>query len=271
MLKEYLKSIKKYKALSSEEEIELAQKVQQGDKKAENKLICANLLYVISVALKFKNQKYLSIEELISAGNVGIIEAAKRFNPEYKFKFITYAKHWILQQIYEAIHEHRYLYHVPPEHTKNISRYKSIIDKCILELKEIPKDEELVKMLGIKKETLLVLYEIELGNQSVSLDSPIRQDNNNSFSDIIKDDSIDTEREYIEKSRTKLIEDILDNFSLEEKEVIKFFYGINRDYLPISEISIKLNMSKAKVKTIRDKAIRKLRCHKLIRKLKEYN
>jgi RNA polymerase primary sigma factor len=77
--------------LSSEEELELAIKIQNGDKKAEDKLICANLLYVLKVALKFKNQKYLSIEELVSAGNNGIVKAAKKFDPKFKFKFITFA------------------------------------------------------------------------------------------------------------------------------------------------------------------------------------
>jgi len=269
MIQHYINQLKKFNKLSHKEEVALAELIKKGDKKAENKLICANLLYVVSVASKYKGQG-LSLDELICAGNLGVIEAAKRFDSKYDYKFITYARHWIKQQILRAIFELKYPYRTPLIYADDINKYKKSLIKLTKKLKREPNDDEMMNDLSIDIDKLNTIKLIEDSLKSVSIYDKVSNNKDYRYMDLIVDENSNIEDDYDYNNKINLLDKILKSLTFREKQVITLYYGLHNEPLTLKEISELFKISIEMVRITKEKAIDKIKKSKYKKELLEY-
>lgn len=254
----YFKDASKNKPLSPEEEVELAIKIQQGDIQARNKLVEANLRFVISVAKQYRNQG-LSFPDLINEGNIGLIKAAQLFDPTKGFKFISYAVWWIRQSIITAIANTSKNIRMPLNKVICLNKINRVISN--FEQKEFrkPTISEISKELDIDEDTILEI--LAASEKSISFDSSVLENDNCSLLDVIPNDSI-TDEDLTKDSNIVEVREILKTLKTKERDILKMCFGIECQEMTLEEIASKFGQTRERIRQIKELAIRKLRNHK---------
>ena len=257
-LEKYLQDIAKESLITPEEEVELAQRIKSGDQQALNKLVRANLRFVVSVAKQYQNQG-LSLQDLIDEGNVGLIKAAQRFDETRGFKFISYAVWWIRQSILQAVAEQARIIRLPLNQVGAVSKLKKTAAMLEQEYHRKPSTEELAKELDLSESKVQSLLGMNM--HQISTDAPLDDDDDGSFLDVYVDqDSIATDDAVESESDNNAIKRSLGSLSEKEQQVLNMYYGIgtSREY-SLDEIALHLGISRERTRQIRDRALKRLR------------
>lgn len=256
-LERYLQEIGREELLSAEEEVELAQRIRKGDRKALNKLTKANLRFVVSVAKQYQNQG-LSLPDLINEGNLGLIKAAEKFDETRGFKFISYAVWWIRQSILQAIAEHSRIVRLPLNQVGIVNRTNKIKAEFEQLNERNPNINELAASINLPEEK--IKEAMNASSKHVSMDAPFSDGDANTLLDILPNNSIETtDNELVIESLREEIRRALTLLKERERNVIKAFYGIDEPEMTLEEIGVKYGLTRERVRQIREKGIRRLR------------
>lgn len=267
-LDKYLQEIGKEEMISVEEEVELAQRIRKGDRKALERLTKANLRFVVSVAKQYQNQG-LSLPDLINEGNVGLIKAAEKFDETRGFKFISYAVWWIRQSILQAIAEQSRIVRLPLNQVGSVNKINKVLSKFEQEHERRPSVEEISESLDLPEDK--IDEAINASNRHVSVDAPFVDGEDNSLLDVlVNDDAPMADRALLVESLKSEINKALKVLNERERGVIEAFYGINQPELTLEEIGAKFGLTRERVRQIKEKAIRRLRTTTNNRILKSY-
>jgi len=267
----YMQQMGKHPMLSPEEEKELAIRAKQGDKEALKKLVEGNLRFVVSIAKNFMGWG-VPLTDLIAAGNLGLIEAAKRFDPDKNVKFISYAVWWIRQAIMQTIFQQTGAVRIPVKESLFIAKVKETYEKLKEELGREPTEEEIAKRLNtsVKK----VKNALSIVRLPISLDMPLGEGGEEDFTllDVLsKKGTEDIEKELIEETVHKELESMLDVLDQREKEIIKMRYGLNgEEPKTLEEVGEKLGISRERVRQLEQRALKKLKAVALKKHLKDF-
>ena len=257
-LHRYLEDVASSQPLSAAEEVSLAKRIKKGDLEARAKLIEANLRFVITVAREYQNQG-VPLVDLISAGNVGLIVAAERFDETRGFKFISYAVWWIRQSILQTLAEHSRVVRLPLNRVDLLRRIARYTNSKQQETSAKPKEEEIAEELGITVEQ--VIDTLSTGQRVLSLDATFGDDDENSLLEIMADDNQESPDEMmLQNSLEYEIHAALDTLDDREKEVIRLYFGLSGDSeMTLEEIGLQFHLTRERVRQIKEKALRKLR------------
>ena len=268
-LSKYLQEISRYEPLSPDREVELAIRVKEGDRRALKELTEANLRFVVSVAKDYQGQG-LPLTDLINEGNLGLIKAAERFDETRGFKFISYAVWWIRQSVLQALAEHSRIVRLPLNRVGTISKINKASERLEQEFERSPRADELAHQLEMKITEINDAQRI--ARRHHSLDTPFSDDEKNSLLDVIADSNTeDPDLELHMNSLEKEVKDALDTLKDREKDVIKMYFGIDREYaLTLNEIGEEFGLTRERVRQIKEKAIRRLRHRSRSKKLRTY-
>ena len=257
-LDKYLSDIAKEPLITAEEEVALAQRIREGDQVALERLVNANLRFVVSVAKQYQNQG-ISLQDLINEGNIGLVKAAQRFDETRGFKFISYAVWWIRQSILQAVAEQSRIVRLPLNQVGAINRVKKAINVLEHRLQRKPTIEEIAEETGLTPEKVQAI--LSNNTQTISTDAPIDEDGETNFLDFFVDQNdtptdASVERELNEKTVRKS----LDVLSEKEQQVLRMYFGIGmpREYT-LEEIAFKMDISRERTRQIRDRALKRLR------------
>jgi RNA polymerase primary sigma factor len=265
----YLQDIGKVELISVAEEVQLAQKIKEGDQLALEKLVTANLRFVVSVAKQYQNQG-LSLPDLINEGNLGLIKAAKRFDETRGFKFISYAVWWIRQSIMQATAEHSRIIRLPLNQVGTLNKIKKATSKLEQEFERTPSAEEIAEKLEMPDYKIKAAKKIT--TRYVSMDAPIREDDETKFLDVfVSDDTPHTDDTLMRESLAKEIQRSLATLTKRESNVINLYYGIGMLHgFTLEEIGEKFDLTRERVRQIKEKAIRRLKHTSRSKLLKVY-
>ncbi len=270
-LDQYLQEIGKVDLLTPEQEIELAIRIKKGDKLALEALTKANLRFVVSVAKQFQNQG-LSLGDLINEGNLGLIKAAQRFDETRGFKFISYAVWWIRQSIMQAIAEQSRIVRLPLNRVGSLGKLSKAYRDLEQEYERKPTTEELAQVLDMNVEE--VADTMQLYGRHVSMDAPLKEgdDNKNSLGDIlVNEQQPSPDGTLMKESLKQEVENVLSTLNEREAEVIKLYFGINSEHAAtLEEIGERFNLTRERVRQIKEKALRSLRYASRSSSLKAY-
>jgi RNA polymerase primary sigma factor len=268
-LDKYLHEISAIPLLTPEEEISCAQKIKDGDHSALDTLTKANLRFVVSIAKQYQNQG-LSLGDLINAGNLGLLKAATRFDETRGFKFISYAVWWIRQSILQALAEQSRIVRLPLNRIGLLNK----IEKLFGELEQVyqrePSTKEIADELKMRPSDIIdALYN---ASNHLSLDAPFNQDEENSLLDMLEsDDEPSPETKLIKESMMSEIERILSSLTAREAQVVRLYFGIDCEHpLTLEEIGESFNLTRERVRQIKEKAIQRLRHHSRSKILRKY-
>ena len=254
--------------MSPEEEVELAQRIRKGDQEALEKLTRANLRFVVSVAKQYQNQG-LSLPDLINEGNLGLIKAAEKFDETRGFKFISYAVWWIRQSILQALAEQSRIVRLPLNQVGSLNKINKALGKFEQENERQPSTEELADMIDIPKDK--IADTLRVSGRHVSVDAPFVEGEDNSLLDVLpNDDSPSADRGLTNESLGTEIERALQILTVREREIIKSFFGIGCQEMTLEEIGERLDLTRERVRQIKEKAIRKLKKPSASKLLKSY-
>jgi RNA polymerase primary sigma factor len=257
-LRLYLKEIGKYDTLPVEDEARLAQQIHRGDRRALAQLVRANLRFVVSVARKYQNQG-IALSDLISVGNLGLMEAARRYDETKNFKFISYAVWWIRQAILHALAEQSRIVNLPLNRVGIIYKVSKAQRKLEQKFLRLPTIEEVATELNLTPRE--VQETIQIGNSAISLDSPVRADDDSAMIDILCDETQEMpDGNMLRISLQKEIEQILQVLTPREQKIIKLYFGIEC-YQPhtLEEIGQRFSLTRERVRQIKEKAIARLK------------
>ena len=268
-LDKYLQEIGKVELLSLEDEIQLAIKIRKGDRSAFEQLTKANLRFVVSVAKQYQNQG-LSLGDLINEGNLGLIKAAKRFDETRGFKFISYAVWWIRQSILQALAEQSRIVRLPLNRVGALNKIGKAYNSLEQEYEREPNSSELAKELQMDVDE--VVEALKISGRHISMDAPFTQGEENRLLDVIENEEHPAPDHLLMSESLKAeIERILSTLSDREAEVIKFYFGLNKEHsLTLEEIGERFNLTRERVRQIKEKAIRRLRHASRSKNLKSY-
>ena len=268
-LSRYLEEIGDFEPLNPDREVELAIKIKQDNHSALEELVKANLRFVVSVAKDYQGQG-LPLTDLINEGNLGLIKAAGRFDETRGFKFISYAVWWIRQSILQALAEHSRIVRLPLNRVGTISKITKTAEKLEAEIERSPNEKEIGRQLNMTSDEVIDAMRISRRHQS--LNAPFRDGDKNSLIDIIKDDNqIEPDAPLMNDSLKDEIRNSLETLKDREKMVIKMYFGIERDYaLTLNEIGEEFNLTRERVRQIKEKAIRRLRHRSRSKALRNY-
>ena len=267
-LDKYLQEIGREELVSPEEEVELAQRIRKGDQEALEKLTRANLRFVVSVAKQYQNQG-LSLPDLINEGNLGLIKAAEKFDETRGFKFISYAVWWIRQSILQALAEQSRIVRLPLNQVGSLNKINKALGKFEQENERQPSTEELADMIDIPKDK--IADTLRVSGRHVSVDAPFVEGEDNSLLDVLpNDDSPSADRGLTNESLGTEIERALQILTVREREIIKSFFGIGCQEMTLEEIGERLDLTRERVRQIKEKAIRKLKKPSASKLLKSY-
>jgi RNA polymerase primary sigma factor len=267
-LDKYLHEIGKVDLITAEEEVILAQKIREGDQAALERLTKTNLRFVVSVAKQYQNQG-LTLGDLINEGNLGLIKAAKRFDETKGFKFISYAVWWIRQSILQAIAEQSRIVRLPLNQVGSLSKISKAFSKLEQEYEREPSPEELADTL----ETTVDKISDTLSNSGrhVSMDAPFVQGEENTLLDVLENSDPNTDSILINESLSEEIKRSLSTLTEREREIIVLFFGLSTNHpLSLEEIGEKFNLTRERVRQIKDKALQRLRHTSRSKILKSY-
>lgn len=269
-LDKYLQEIGKVELITAEEEVQLAQRIKQGDRAALEKLTKANLRFVVSVSKQYQNQG-LSLPDLINEGNLGLIKAAQRFDETRGFKFISYAVWWIRQSIIQALAEHSRLVRLPLNKVGSLTKINKTYSELEQKYQREPSPEEIAMLMEVTVEE--VESTLGISSRHVSMDAPFQEGESNSLIDVLDNpnaDKTDANLDYRE-SLSLETERILATLSDREREVIKLFFGIEVEHpMTLEDIGDNLGITRERIRQIKDKAITKLRSQSRSKALKAY-
>ncbi|HNE51468.1 MAG: RNA polymerase sigma factor RpoD/SigA [Chitinophagales bacterium] len=266
----YLSEISKLPMLSEEEEVKIAKRIKEGDADALDKLVQSNLRFVVSVAKQYQNQG-LSLNDLINEGNIGLIKAAKKFDETKGFKFISYAVWWIRQSILQALIEQPRVVRLPMNKATIYNKIQRAIVDFEQKNQREPSNDELAEILEMKPDELATLRATLTFH--VSIDTPIGEDDDTTSLDLMTDSSMVTpDGNLIDESLHDELEHALQALTEREIDIIKYYFGINEynQSYSLDEIGIKMNLTRERVRQLKDKAIRKMRRFAISKELKSY-
>ena len=267
-LEKYLSEIGKEELLSAEEEVELAQRIRKGDKKALEKLTKSNLRFVVSVAKQYQNQG-LSLPDLINEGNVGLIKAAVKYDETRGFKFISYAVWWIRQSILQAIAEQSRIVRLPLNQLGSMNKINRMLTKFEQENERRPSVDEISEVIDLPEDK--VDEAINVSGRQVSVDAPFVDGEDNSLLDVlVNSDAPMADKQLVLESLQAEIMDALRMLSVRERNIITAFYGIGQPEMTLEEIGTKFGLTRERVRQIKEKAIRRLRGNTKNKILKAY-
>ena len=268
-LDKYLQEIGREELITAEMEVELAQKIKQGDQVALEKLTKANLRFVVSVAKQYQNQG-LTLPDLINEGNLGLIKAAQRFDETRGFKFISYAVWWIRQSILQALAEQSRIVRLPLNQVGSLNKINKAFSKLEQEFERPPSSDELASALDLTEEK--VKDTMKVSGRHVSVDAPFVDGEDNSLLDVmVNNDSPKADLELMRESLQREIKRSLATLSDREKDVVMLFFGIGKQHgLTLEEIGSKFDLTRERVRQIKEKAIRRLRHNSRSKLLKAY-
>jgi RNA polymerase primary sigma factor len=268
-LDKYLQDIGREELITAEEEVELARRIKSGDQPALEKMVRANLRFVVSVAKQYQNQG-LSLPDLINEGNLGLIKAAQRFDETRGFKFISYAVWWIRQSILQALAEQSRLVRLPLNQVGSLNKIKKVSSRLEQKYERPPSLDEIAQSMDMPEHKLDKTMQISL--RYISTDAPISSEDDTKFLDMfISDDIPKTDSNLMRESLNKEIQRSLSTLTEKERDVINLYYGIGMNHgLTLEEIGAKFNLTRERVRQIKEKAIRRLKHTARSRLLKAY-
>lgn len=267
-LDKYLQEIGREELISVDEEVDLAQKIRLGDQAALEKLTRANLRFVVSVAKQYQNQG-LSLPDLINEGNLGLIKAAEKFDETRGFKFISYAVWWIRQSILQALAEQSRIVRLPLNQVGTINKINKALQKFEQEHERRPSPEELADQLELPVEK--VADSMRVQGRQISVDAPFVEGEDNSLLDVlVNSDSPNADKILINESLSKEISRALATLTERESDIIRLFFGIGCQEMTLEEIGEKFQLTRERVRQIKEKAIRRLRSNSRSKLLKGY-
>ncbi len=268
-LDKYLQEIGKVELITAEEEVLLAQKIKQGDRLALEKLTKANLRFVVSVSKQYQNQG-LSLPDLINEGNLGLIKAAQRFDETRGFKFISYAVWWIRQSILQALAEQSRIVRLPLNKIGAINKINKAYAKLEQQFEREPNHDEIADLLECSEQE--VKDSVKNSGRHVSMDAPLIQDEDNNMYDVLRnDEGITPETELLYDSLRKEIDRAVSTLTPREADVVKLYFGLNGGHpMTLEEIGEKFDLTRERVRQIKEKAIRRLKHTSRSKILKTY-
>ena len=256
-LEKYLAEIGHEELLNTDEEVELAQRIRKGDRKALERLTKANLRFVVSVAKQYQNQG-LSLPDLINEGNLGLIKAAEKFDETRGFKFISYAVWWIRQSIMQAIAEQSRIVRLPLNQVGSVNKINRLLNKFEQENERRPSVDEISEQIDLPEDK--VGEAMMVSGRHVSVDAPFVDGEDNSLLDVlINDNAPMADRQLVKESLRTEIDSVLQTLNERERLVISAFYGIGQPEMTLEEIGNKYGLTRERVRQIKEKAIRRLR------------
>lgn len=269
-LEKYLQEIGKVELISPDEEVQLAGRIKQGDQLALDKLTKANLRFVVSVAKQYQNQG-LSLPDLINEGNLGLIKAAQRFDETRGFKFISYAVWWIRQSILQALAEQSRIVRLPLNKVGLTNRIQKAYSQLEQEFEREPSPEELAELLELDAEEISAT--LGIGARHISMDTPLSEGEENTLIDVLENPNAERAEQNIEhdESLKQEIDRSLKTLTERQKEVICFFFGLGVDHpMSLEDIGARFNLTRERVRQIKDKAITKLKTNSRSKELRTY-
>jgi len=268
-LDKYLQEIGKVDLLTPDEEVILAQKIRNGDQLSLERLTKANLRFVVSVAKQYQNQG-LSLGDLINEGNLGLIKAAQRFDETRGFKFISYAVWWIRQSILQALAEQSRIVRLPLNRVGSLNKISKTFSELEQRFEREPSPEELAEVLEISSSE--VVDTMKISGRHVSMDAPFVQGEENSLLDVLENETEDKpDSGLVNESLRKEVQRALSTLTQREADVISLYFGLNGEHaMTLEEIGEKFNLTRERVRQIKEKAIRRLRHASRSKALKTY-
>ena len=259
-LDKYLQEIGREELISVSEEVELAQRIKKGDQAALDKLTRANLRFVVSVAKQYQNQG-LSLPDLINEGNLGLIRAAQKFDETRGFKFISYAVWWIRQSILQALAEQSRIVRLPLNQVGSLNKISKELSRFEQENERRPSAEELADRLDIPVDK--ISDTLKVSGRHISVDAPFVEGEDNSLLDVLpNDDSPSADASLNQESLSKEVDRALRQLYDREREILKMFFGIGGPEMTLEEIGAKFDLTRERVRQIKEKAIRRLKGQK---------
>jgi RNA polymerase primary sigma factor len=270
-LDKYLQEISREGMISADEEVELAIRIKNGDRRALEKLTRANLRFVVSVAKQYQNQG-MTLPDLINEGNVGLIKAAERFDETRGFKFISYAVWWIRQAILQALAEQARIVRLPLNKIGTINKINRAFSELEQKLERPPSAEELAELLDVSVND--VKQSLQSNGRHLSMDAPLTEGDESSSSlyDVLPNDYMDTpDKSLVQESLRKDIERSLSTLTSREGEVVRLYFGLSGRYpLTLEEIGDQFDLTRERVRQIKEKAIRRMKHTSRSKMLKNY-
>ena len=265
----YLKEIGQIKLLTMDEELDLAERIQNGDEQAKNILAEANLRLVVSIAKRYVGRGMLFLD-LIQEGNIGLMKSVEKFDVSKGYKFSTYATWWIRQAITRAIADQARTIRVPVHMVETINKLARIQRQLTLELNREPTEEELAKKMNVSVEKIREIYKIS--QEPVSLETPIGEEDDSHLGDFIKDERNLSPEEYATNEMLKdEIAEVLETLTEREEKVIRLRFGLeDGKSRTLEEVGQLFGVTRERIRQIEAKALRKLRHPSRSRKLKDY-
>lgn len=258
-LDKYLADIAKEPMITPDEEVDLAQRIKQGDQIALDRLVRANLRFVVSVAKQYQNQG-LGLADLINEGNVGLIKAAQRFDETKGFKFISYAVWWIRQAILQAVAEQSRMVRLPLNQVGFLSRVKKTASYLEQLYQRKPTMKEIADELDMPEEKIEAI--LKINSKEVSMDAPVTNDDDLTFIDtMVPEDNYDADRKVALESESAEIRRSLSVLNEKERQIIIYYFGLdsNNHAYTLEEIGYMMDMTRERVRQVKDKALKKLR------------
>ncbi|HMU69099.1 MAG TPA: sigma-70 family RNA polymerase sigma factor [Chitinophagales bacterium] len=269
-LEKYLQEIGKVDLVTAEEEVTLAQRIKQGDQLALEKLVKANLRFVVSVAKQYQHNG-LSLNDLINEGNVGLVKAAQKFDETKGFKFISYAVWWIRQSIMQALAEQSRLVRLPLNKVGSLSKINRAFSELEQKFEREPTPEELAEILDLAPDE--IKNTLSVSSRHVSVDAPFDDGENSSLLDVLENRDVERTDEKLDYSHSLKVETerTLATLTERERDVIKLFFGIGVPYaMTLEDIGEEFGLTRERVRQIKDNAINKLRSSTRNKALKAY-
>jgi len=268
-LDKYLQEIGRENLITADEEVELARRIKAGDQVALEKLTKANLRFVVSVAKQYQNQG-LSLPDLINEGNLGLIKAAQRFDETRGFKFISYGVWWIRQSILQALAEQSRIVRLPLNQVGSLNKINKVSSRLEQQLERPPSHSEIANEMEVSN--YKIDNSLSISTRYLSMDAPLGADEEINFYDVfVPKDTAPTDEDLMMESLGKEIQRSLSTLSEKERDVINMYYGIGMNHgLTLEEIGAKFNLTRERVRQIKEKAIRRLRHTSRSRLLKAY-
>lgn len=257
ILDKYLQEIAREPMLTPDEEAELAQRIRNGDKSALDRLVRANLRFVVSVAKQYQNQG-MSLPDLINEGNLGLIKAAEKFDETRGFKFISYAVWWIRQSILQAMSEHSRLVRLPLNHIGSFNKIQRAMGEFEQKNLRRASVEEIAEQLDLPVDK--VNDSMRVSGRSVSVDSPLSDGEDSTLLDLMtNNDTPDTDATLNHESLATEIERALKNLPNRESQILRSFFGIGVPEMSLEEIGLKFNLTRERVRQIKEKALKHIK------------
>ena len=266
----YLEDIKNHPLLTRAEEAELARRIREGDQLALEKLVRSNLRFVVSVAKKYQNLG-MSLPDLICEGNVGLVRAAQKFDETKGVKFISYAVWWIRQAILKALAENSKTFRLPINRATTLNKISKKEAELTQKLGREPKPEEVAEAMEMDVDEVRKLMNVS--RKSLSLDAPLFEGEEKTvFSYLSDDETLDPEEQTFESARQKEIRETLDSLQPREAKIVKLYYGLDgNEPLTLREIGSIFNLSRERIRQIKERAIERLRHVSRARRLEPYH